>query len=232
MTEVQTGSYLSSAAATSHTVTFTTTPTAGNTVIVCVCSDGTITTPSGWTKFGGAINFTDVDIYYRQNVPSGMTNVVFAINASTTLLAWYVERDDVLTPSGADKVATNTTQSGTNIASGTTATTTSANEIAYAAFGWPWGNTGDNISSFSNSYTSRFSNHVTVGTTIYLGVASLLLSSTGAQSTTATVSTGGAGNPVGVIGTFILSGGGAPAPVNTKRGLRLYQNAVHRSTLL
>jgi hypothetical protein len=222
---VQSGSYISSANSTSHTVTFGSTPAAGNTVIVAINSDGTISTPSGWTKAAGNINFSDCSIFYRQNVPASMTSVAFTINANTSLVAWYEERDDLGTAGALDKTATGTTSTGSppTIASGTTAATVAANEYLLAAFGWPWGATADDIVSYSNSFTSAFSNHNTVGARVYLGVASKTVAATGTQTTTATVGSGGDGNPVGVITTWQIQSAAASLviPRRGDRGLIL-----------
>lgn len=193
-------SYFSSANATTHNIVLDSTPIQGNLMILCVVSDDAVTsTPAGWTAVNNASGFCDIFMYWKIAGASESSTISVTINSSDCCILFAYEYSGLTT---LDKTNAATGQGGSNtINTGTTATTTAANELVIALVGSASNATGRSISSWSNSLVADFSGLTSV-TVVLGGVAILVVSATGTYTTTATMNISGSGNDVGIIATF------------------------------
>lgn len=139
-------------AGTSQAVTFGTTPTAGNAIVVVAwmfSGNGTGTLPTGgctdnkgntYTRAyvssvgsGGGTSITTA-CYYTANITSSATFTVTVAPtaANTAIIMEAYECAGLATSSLLDQTATNTGTTGTTYPSGTTATTSQADELAFS----------------------------------------------------------------------------------------------------
>lgn len=207
---VQTGTGTSASGST-VTGTWTTATTAGNLLVAFVsCANfaSSLSTPSGWSKAVEKVNgSTDIcTIFYSFNaasqtsqafsVPSGRANVEMA------------EYSGMLTTSSVLDQTKSGTSFGTT-ASGSTATTTSANEVWFC--GVHVRTTGLTF-SFNNSLVNEAGDS---NTNIQSAIADKAVTATGVFSET--VSWGGSSQTWTLLqATFVQSsGGGAVAPSST-----------------
>ena len=207
---VQSGS--NGIASNSLAITWGQVNTSGNLLVAVVnCLDqsggssATITAPSGWStavskaSFGG---IGKVYIFYYENAPSIGFSATFTCSVGSSnakMTGEMVEYSGVATSGSLDKTASTTGDVSTTAATGTTATTTQANEL------WVGGiidqlTSGTTFSAPTNSFSLVAQNNSTSGG----GGASVFLerivSSTGAASSTVTLSQGDAWS--GVMATF------------------------------
>jgi hypothetical protein len=203
--------YISSANATTHTVTFGSTPTNGNLLVLAGASNDVISTPAGWTLAVQGIDFKDVKIFYKTAGVSEPTGVTVTIGSSTScaLVAW--EYSGMAASSQLDKTASATAQGPTAHGTGTTAATAQASELLIAVVGTDGTNTMS-TSGWSNSFTAELDGDTTgsAGFETYITTSSRIVSATATYTTTATTSTSGSTHDSGVIATFKAAAGGGP----------------------
>lgn len=204
--QVQKKTYASTASASSHTITFDATPTSGNLCIWVVTSDAIVSTPSGLTLAVSAIDYAGHYIFYRINGASESASTAFVPSASTSLVVAAYEYSGMATSSVLDRTASNTPGGiVSSVATGTTATTSQADELVIVTVGIS-GTTGfPTISSWSSSFATED----TVASTgsavnIRVGTAIRKVTSTAAYSSTATLSSTTAA-PSGAIATFKIT---------------------------
>lgn len=197
LVQSQTASTLA-ATATSLTATFGSTPTQNNLLVAAAGSDDTLAmTSSGWTLATSAVSNQAAYLWYKLAGASEPTAVQVTITptASDTIVLGTME----FSVSGGwavsplDKIASNTGHGGTftSLATGTTAATTVANELAIAIenpHAWSSGASAPTTPTWSASYTNIVTVPGTTGSTptfrVALFVASNTLVATGTQTTT------------------------------------------------
>lgn len=187
--KVQQKDYFSSASATTHTVTFNTTPIRNNLLLLPIAADGVITTPTGWTQITGGVNYTDTELYYKIAGASEATSIVVTINASTALAASAIEYTGNLGVSPLDQTASNIGSGTTGVATwatGTTPATTVAKELVIGVWGQETA-TGQ-TASYSGGFTGITSGDTTNSVdNVSFYVAVLETATTGTQTCTITV---------------------------------------------
>lgn len=208
ITRVQSASNLSPGAATSLVVTLGSTPTNGNALIAVIGTNGTTTgrvssisqTGATWVKAidvaGGS---STVDIWYALNVSGALTGVTINYAASVVSGAIVIEYSGILGSGALDLTASNTGTYPGAADSGTTGTTTQADEL------WIAGLTdtlfpSSNWDAPANSFTE-----ITENNNIFLNLVAeeKIVSATGTANTSATrASSPGSGNWAGAIATF------------------------------
>jgi len=183
--------------------------TAGNLLVAVVSFRGgsgvTITPPTAspaWTLAVRSDNSTTIStaIYYIANASAQSGASTWTLSSSQNATLSLIEYSGVAISSPLDKTATNS-GSGTTGNSGTTATTTQANEVAIAGISIDASN--KTLTSWTNSFTET-NQAVSSGggqaTRSKMGVAHKILSATGTQNTSVTISA--IQNWSGAIATF------------------------------
>ena len=197
--------------ASTVSATFDATPIAGNLLVAIVGASTTssISTPDGWSS---AINETGSPgqaIFYKIAGSGESTTVTVNVGDSLSVLGLQIyEYTDVDT---LDKTAS-AYGTGTAVSSGTTATTTEANELLIT------GVVTGVSTSFDNTWASSFTEEEdftagTGGTICTYGGADLIVTSTGTYSTTATA--GASGDWRGQIATFYQEATPTETPTDT-----------------
>jgi len=160
----------------------------GSLLILCVTSDGTHSTPIGWTLARQQVNNSAVYIFYRIADNTGSDTPTLS-NGAATLLAWAEYSNNTASP--LDQVASGGSSTGsTSRSTGTTGTTAQADEVAVAV--WSWSKSGA-VATWSGQ-TNSFSEIIDTGTTKGAGnncglcLATKSLSATGTVTSTATLS--------------------------------------------
>jgi len=207
---VQSVGAATSSAAQSLGVTIT--PTSGNNLIASVKARNTGTTvsgPAGWSEaVHVANNNTDVSLWYLENYSgSGAQTYTWSYTAAADSFEVIVAEFSGLATSGSlDRTATNVNAStSTTVSSGTTGTTTTANELWIAALSYD-SNTTRTWSGFTAGFTQDKTEDGVGGHGTHLSDAYDIVSSTGTASCSATISTAQVNS--GVIATFKQAGGG------------------------
>lgn len=185
--------------------TFGGTPTQNNLLVVTAVSDSTMNLPtgSGWSLAVSAVNNCGLYIWYKVAGAAESATVTVNNTASATCVMCAMEWSGLLTASVLDKTASNGGVSGSStIASGTTAATTQADELAIAAIA-DYNQAALALTSWSGGFTTEYDLRPSSGTIRDEGAAaSLILTSTGAQSSTASLNTPCGANSTGCIATF------------------------------
>lgn len=199
ITQVQHNVKGSTASATSHNIVFGSPPTSGNVLILCVVSDTTVlpTPPTGWTTIQAAVGNSGTYMYWKTAGVSESSTVTVTISASDSCVLSIYEYSNITTLDQSAQLV-----SGSNVTAvptGTTSATTAANELIVCLCGMDDVNT---VTSWSNSIVTDQA-AVTTGsvTNVSLTVGIKIVSATGTQTSTATV-TGLSNNPSGIIATF------------------------------
>ena len=186
-----------SSKATTFSVTLTSTPVSGNTMIAVISTRGTsagsvtgITqTGATWSRVTQATNSggSTTEIWYASNI-SGAGTTVTITQASLRSAAIVMEYSGVLTASPLD-VTANSTGNSTAAVTGTTTTTSQANELWIGGIGLV--NSGYTLSSILNSFTSVTSSQSTSTASNNAKIYALekFVSATGTASSGGTVST-------------------------------------------
>lgn len=184
---------------TSFTVVLTSSPTNGNMLVIAIGTWTTGTSPTvssitqtgaTWSKAKAQSNTnSDAEVWYTTALSGAGTTITINLSGTPAIAGAAASEYSGLDPSPLDKT-TSATGSSVSPASGTTATTTVANELLIASI------TGTNgaISSPTNGFTltTSTSNH---------GYLAKIVSSTGAYSTAVTSATC---YWAGCIATFII----------------------------
>lgn len=204
---VQTAVYLSSSNPSSHTINSGNgwaAPVAGHVIILCIVSDTTINdaslTGAGWTQVNNAVDNSGTYMYWKVSAGTETSVTVNLTGGASCNLA-LAEVSGVTT---LDKTAAATGQGTTTIGTGTTAATTAANELIMALAGIaPGGAAPPTVSSWNNSFVSQESGTNTgVGIGIGIDMATKIVSATGAQTATATLTGTAGSHNSGIIATF------------------------------
>jgi hypothetical protein len=194
----------SNANVTSFNTTLASGTTAGNLVVAIVDygNNGTITKPANWVQAAGPqLNGTTQTggIFYLPNCPGGATSYAWTLGTSGGV-SWFIYE-----VSGADTVSpfdqkANTSGTSTAWVSGTTPTTTLANEIVFAGVCFNSGS-AQTISGLTAGYTDDGMVHCS-GATNNPNIDGIhqIISATGAQSASCTISA--SVGWIGVIATF------------------------------
>jgi hypothetical protein len=185
-----------------HSIVPNSTPTTGNLLILCVVSDTTITgTPSGWSVVNSAVFTTGTYMYWKVSA-GNETTISVTISTTDSCCLGFLEYSGLST---LDK--TNSAEGSlSSIPTGTTATTTAANELIVTLAGISSGSAGTaptTVSSWSNGQVTTLSASSTGASDPNIGmdIAVQIVSVTGAYTSTATT-VANSTNPSGIIGTF------------------------------
>jgi hypothetical protein len=201
LSSVQRRTNQSAAQVASLSATFSPAPTQNNLLVAIGNSDSTLTmTSTGWSLATSSINDTGLYQWYKIAGASESATVTItpATSASTEIV--IEEWSGNVTASPLDRVANVATGVGTAaIASGTTAATTQADELAIAGLGW---NVSGTVTTYTNSYVEVAELTGLGGVTTLLAVAELALSATGAASTAGTLSPNNNATKSGIIATY------------------------------
>lgn len=190
---------------TSHSVVFNSPPTQGNMMILCIASNVFIVTPpSGWTNAVTQSDFLACYVYYKIAGPGESSTVSFTSTAGCAAMIAF----EYSSLSSIDQTANAIGQGAAGtISTGTTSTTTSANEIAFAVATFRLGDGATSVSSWSNSFTTE-GNASSLGAgdaDVYIDVATKTLVATGTVTSTATLNTTAGADNVGAVATFVVS---------------------------
>jgi hypothetical protein len=199
------------------TLPFGFTATADRLLIAGIGTDkgsGGYTTPTGWTEIGSFTNSSVGHALYYKVAAGGETSVQFDWVDSGNGSAMWVGEYSGLTTTPLDKW-TQANSGDTEVTSqttGTTATTTQANEFIIASWGSDSGNTIELGRTYTNSFTEREMVWVDGGSgRPAVIIAERTVSSTGAYEATFNTTDSG-DNLSGIIATFkIASSAGAPS---------------------
>lgn len=179
-----------SATVATQAVTLPGPATAGNLLVAVGASDATIATPAGYALLVSAVNASAVYIWWKI-AAGGETGVTLTPSVTDTCCVALLEYS-AIAASPADQSATATGTGGTvgPVSAGATGTTSQASELVVAAVNPASFTAGapPNSPTWTNGYTSRAGGATTFGTTAQnqaLFVADLVVSSVGAQSTSA-----------------------------------------------
>jgi hypothetical protein len=202
----------SSGSVASLSVTLDAPPTPGNLLVACCNSDATVATPSGFTLAVSAVNFQGLYIFYRVVQVGDGSSVAFAPSVADSVAGGVIEYSG-LTSSPLDQTASNTTTTAaTSLATGTTGTTSQANELLvvvvgpHSGSGHPW-----NLISWSAGYTSQIqepeglANNADFSAACHIG--DRIVSATGTYSATGTW-TPASSNAGAAIATFRIADAG------------------------
>lgn len=211
-TLVQSKSYTGTAAA-SHDIVLDSGPIQGNLLVLCVVSDATVTTPSGWDVVNSAVSDTGTYMYTKDAGASESATITVSPTSSASLAMAVLEYSG-MTAASLDKTAAATNTQP--VSTGTTATTAQADEVLVGIVGVNQ-SASRTISSWSNSFVQLYSVATGSGAShVRLGVALLTVAGTGTYETAATLS-GAQANCSGIIGTFKIAAGGIVIPVLTRQ---------------
>ena len=205
--------------AQSRTVTMGSAPVAGHLLVMVVASNGgtdnLITTPTGWTATSHTTTFgADLYMFYRVAGASEPATTA-AIGYTTGSQGYYstpiivYELSGLVTATPLDVSASTTTAGGaTSLPSGTTATTTQADDYVIVAYGI--GQVTNTITGYTSGYTQQDVVTESANSTTCV-VAFHETASTGTQSCTATTTT--VAYPSGAsIAAFKVAAGGPTVP--------------------
>lgn len=209
ITLVQTKTYFSTADSTTHSLTLDSTPVENNIVIVFITSGASITTGPGGGTYSSAVSGSDFvrgHCYYKVAGAGESTSIGITISVADAVCMHAYEYSGITTTSPVDQtVSAVDVGSGTTIVSGTTGTTTQANEIAFVSAHMRTSEVpAQSVTAWTNSFVILNETKSTGAgnSDMLLNVASKLLSSTGTQQSTGSITTGGLGNDVALVATF------------------------------
>jgi hypothetical protein len=188
----QYATYIPTAASTTHTITFTTTPTTGNMLILVATADSTITTPTGWTRDVTLVASCETSIY-RKISAGTETNVAVTIASSTTMVMAIFEFVGYAGTLDASSSGSGASQAYT-ISCGTTGATTATNDLAIAMVGVDVQPAGPNARGRVVSWTNNFQTLLWIYSTrpsptinTEMAIAIMKRPTTGTVTTTATM---------------------------------------------
>lgn len=201
---VQSKSYGSTASAASHNVVLDAAPTASNLLVLAVVSDTTTSgTPSLWSVANSAIDFTGTYLYYKVAGAGESATISVSLSASDSCVLMAFEYSgNAATP--LDKSASAVGQGTVTCGTGTTASTTQADELLFALNGLSNGdNTPPTVTAWSNSFVQQ-ANAASTGSTanIRCVVATRAVLATGTYTTSGTLSGSTSAHNSGIIATF------------------------------
>ncbi len=176
------------------TLTFGSPTTVGNTLIVCFCADSTTTNPtvSGVTIGGHADSFAlvkglngstagDSEIWYDPTMAFSSTSVVVSYSGGVgAVLQAYAVAYEIPGTLNIDKTSSNQSVSSSTWTSGTTATTTVANEIFIGS--------GDGATALTVTGAGSWTSHTGSSSTISYAYGYQIVASTGTCAYSGTIS--------------------------------------------
>ena len=200
--QIQRAVYGSTTQLVSHSVTLGSTPVAGHVLILMVVADITVSgTPPGYTLVTSAVDFTGTYMYWKIS-DGGDAGALVNLSATKSCCLAMYEYSGITT---VDVNDANTAQGTASVVCGPTSTTTATNELVVALIGLSQGNssTQPTVTSWTNSFVTDVNDPNTgIGTIMRLVTGIKIVSVTGAQSTTATLSAAGSANNSSIIATF------------------------------
>jgi hypothetical protein len=213
VTLVQKAGAQSAGNTTGLVVTLGSPPTAGNLLVAACNSDATVATPAGFTLAVSAVSGQGLYIFYRVVQSGDGSSVTFAPNVADSCAGGVLEYSG-LTATPLDQTASNTTgSSASSLATGTTGTTSQADELIIVVVGPHAGNNHPWVlQSWSAGYTSQIEEPnglATVGSaSSACHIGDRIVSATGTYSATGTWAP--ASSDAGAaIATFKITPGGA-----------------------
>ncbi len=194
---------------TSITATFATAPTEDNLLVAVLSTRATsATNPSGWTTAIDVVNSPNNDllrIAYKVAGASESATVTFTLSAADQSALGIFEVSGTATSSPLDQTAsTGRTLNTTSVSSGTTSTTTQADEILFVGYYMRELITSP---SLDNSFTLVHHEATTGGQDITVVDGHRIVSATGAYESTASWTTNV--TAMGAIATFKAASGAA-----------------------
>ena len=208
ITQIQKKSYGSTAGSTTHAITLDSTPVNGDMLILGIVADDLFSSisGSGWSQAVQSLDNSSTYFYWKIAGASEPTTITVTIATATSCALGCMEYSGLTT---VDKTANATGQNGSNapISTGTTVTTTAANELVVGIAGM-WGFTGtngQNVTSWNNSFVSQCAGNSGTDLThpfIGLDMAVKVVSATGAYVGAATTNLSLSSNDTGAIATF------------------------------
>lgn len=203
--QIQEKFYASTANALTHTIVADNAPTNGKKMILVVCSDSAVTTPSGWSLDETTASNTDNYIFSKTAGAGESASITVTIALSDTCAMYFTEVSG-LASNIVDKVAGVISQgTTTTIDTGTTAATTVADEFVIAA-ACLWINTfAQTVTAANNGFSFRGSVSSSNGggvDNVTLGVAFKIISATGTQNCGLTTNITLGANNSGIIASY------------------------------
>lgn len=229
-----------SSASTSIAVTLNSAPVNGNTLIAVIATRGTSSgrvtgitqTGATWTRATQATNSNSggstLEIWYASNVSSAGT-LVTVTQANLRSAIVVAEYSGVLTASSLDVIQSNS-GSSTSASTGTTVTTTQADELLIGGFSLA--SSSYTLSSITNSFASYGNNastNSTSGNNAKVYALDRIVSSTGAYSTGGTISTNS--KWAGAIATFKAKATSSTSVVSSDNTSTYGTNATFTATV-
>jgi hypothetical protein len=205
------GDTAATTAPASYAVTLGAATTLGNQLIIIIVSNATVNTPAGFALDKSQVN-NDGHYVYRKATAAGETS--WTVTPTTADSGcWYVAEISGLTASPLDQViSTGAGTASTTRSTGTTPTTTQADELLLASWGSSSAvNPAPSWSGETNSFVEEITDRRTTrtsGTNVGLAVASRIVAATGAYESTATASQ--STTSTGILVTYKIA---AVAPV-------------------
>lgn len=233
LTAVQTPKTGVVAPGTALQATYSPAATAGNLLLMAVNSASFLTgTPSGWTQAAAIDDFCALYLFYK--IAAGGETTVGATLAASDRAGIAIMEYSGNTATPLDKTATNKPGGApSTIASGTTAATTQADELAVACFGSIRVTHPTNtFTTYTNSYAEIAEIAATGGDADALAVATKALSATGTQTSTATLGGGAENHPIGLIATFKAAAGGSTTPVTVSASCASTATVTRQANLI
>lgn len=193
---------------TSRVAAFTAATTAGNHLVAIIVQGGSsaLTLPSGWTSAVSQVGANQtVTLAYQENTPGGQTSFTFTQATGNGFTVILTEWSGIATASSLDQTASiNDTTADTTLLTGTTATTTQADELWIGGIGCGNGTPSAPTNGFTldvNLITGGAPTNKADATDLYL-----IASSTGTAGSGVTNSA--SVKSCGVIATFKAAGSG------------------------
>jgi hypothetical protein len=147
----------SAGSTSSLSVTLGSAPIPGNLLVAACNSDATVATPTGFLLAVSAISGQALYLWYRVVQSGDSATVAFAPSVADSVAGGVLEYSGIITPNPLDQTASNTAGGNpTSISTGTTGTTSQANELVIVVAGPHAGNNHPwTLSSWSAGYTSE-----------------------------------------------------------------------------
>lgn len=185
-------------------------PTPGNLVLVGANSDATLTGPAGFLLAESSISGQGLYLWYRV-AQSGDSATASVVPSVTDSVAGGILEYSGLTATPLDKTASGSASAGsTTVSTGTTGTTSQANELVIVLAGPHAGPSAFSLTSWTGGYTTQVSEGQGLGTfgTTVVGcfIGDLIVSAAGTYGSTATYTP--AGDAGGLVATFLAAAGG------------------------
>lgn len=199
--EVQQVDYFSTAAGTSHLITWGTTPVNNNLLILTVVGDNIISTPAGWSVAITGSDFCETAIFYK--VASGESGSVTVTTLTGHACITAFEYSGMATVSPFDVADANIDQADP-IVCGPTATTAQNDELAIGTIGISGAT--PTVSSWDNAFVQQSDLVSTgTGTLVRNSTATKVLTATGTPTSNVDLSGAGNSHNVGLMATFKIT---------------------------